>query len=372
MRRQGGKKVPPPLQRFRADDLLSTIFPETTACLENHVGDLEVPDHPLVRQTVDDCLTEAMDVRRWVELLGSIERGEVELIARDTREPSPFSYELLNANPYAFLDDAPLEERRARAVATRRAVSLEEVRDLATLDAEAIAQVRAEAAPIVRDADELHDLLLLAVAFPAEDAPEWQKWFDELVAEHRAAVVSVADGKEFWVAAESWPSAQAIWPDAQAVPPFALAAEFSAAVESTVAVVELLRGWLATSGPIESSCLASRLGLRVSAVGAALEALEGEGVCAAWTVYAPRRRRAESHPGTEQWTRPRAGTSRMVRAPAPGADSPFDARWCAAGRATGRCTDLHAFSLPLAAYRRGGPPDRSSRSHRSHRPTPRV
>ncbi len=160
LRRQGGKQVPPPLQRMRADDLLTAVFPATTACLENVVGDIEVPDHPLVRQTVYDCLHEAMDVDRWLALLADVQAGRVEFVARDTREPSPFCYELLNANPYAFLDDAPLEERRARAVATRRTLSPEDVAELASLDPAAIAQVRQEAWPTVRDADELHDALL--------------------------------------------------------------------------------------------------------------------------------------------------------------------------------------------------------------------
>ena len=159
LRNKHGQRVPPNLQRFRSDDLLAAVFPAQAGCLENHHGDTEIPDHPLIHQTVEDCLHEAMDIDRWIELLADIRSGKVELIARDTREPSPFSHEILNANPYAFLDDAPLEERRARAVTLRRGLSFESASDLGRLDPEAIAQVRAEAWPLVRDAEELHDTL---------------------------------------------------------------------------------------------------------------------------------------------------------------------------------------------------------------------
>src|SRR5690606_35655169 len=193
----------PPLQRMRAEDLLAAVFPQTVGCLENHSGGIEITDHPLVEQTVLDCLHEAMDLDRWLELLGKIERGEIELIARDTREPSPFSHKLLNANPYAFLDDAPLEERRARAVAVRRTLSIESVQDLGRLDAEAIRQVRADAWPVVRDADELHDTLLSLGALSEADGAAWQSWFVELIASRRAAkcLIPTATGhRTYWVA----------------------------------------------------------------------------------------------------------------------------------------------------------------------------
>ena len=124
MRMRSGKKVPPYLQRFQADDLLASCFPEQVGCLENHHGAVAIPDHPLVRQTMHDCLHEATDVDGWCALLERVSTGEVQLIARETREPSPFSHELLNANPYAFLDPAPLEERRTRAVSARRTLSV--------------------------------------------------------------------------------------------------------------------------------------------------------------------------------------------------------------------------------------------------------
>src|SRR5262249_46264535 len=164
-----GQRVPPHLQRMRAEDLLSSVFPAQTACQENVVGDIEVPDQPIVQQTVHDCLHEAADLDGLLDVLRDIEAGAIEAVGLDTREPSPFAHELLNANPYAFLDDAPLEERRARAVMARRSLSLESLRDLSRLDPEAIAQVKAEAWPLVRDADELHDVLLSHGALPLAD-----------------------------------------------------------------------------------------------------------------------------------------------------------------------------------------------------------
>src|SRR5437588_11981957 len=176
-RSQKGQRGPPHLQRMRADDLLSAGFPAQTACQENVVGDIELPDQPLVRQTVHDCLHEAADLDGWLTVLRDIESGAIELVGLDSREPSPFAHELLNASPYAFLDDAPLEERRARAVTMRRSLSAEAFRDLGRLDPDAIARVTNEAGPLVRDPDELHDMLLSLVALPAEEGTPWQDFF---------------------------------------------------------------------------------------------------------------------------------------------------------------------------------------------------
>ena len=161
-RARGGRKVPPQLQRMLADDLMAAVFPDAAACLENIPGDREIPDHPLVNQTVRDCLEEAMDFDGLRAVLERIHRGELRLVARDTPEPSLFAHEILNARPYAFLDDAPLEERRSHAVQTRRAGDRATADDLGGLDAAAIERVRDEARPDPRDADELHDALLTA------------------------------------------------------------------------------------------------------------------------------------------------------------------------------------------------------------------
>src|SRR6185503_8422077 len=174
LRSRNGKKVPPALQRFRSEDLLTAVFPKLTGCQENVVGDIELPDHPLVRQTMDDCLYEAHDIDALKEVFNCVARGEIEFIARDTREPSPFSYELLNANPYAFLDGGEIAERRTRAVATRRSLSVESLQDLGRLDPEAIRQVVLEAQPLIRNADELHDAMLSRILLPVQEAVVWQ------------------------------------------------------------------------------------------------------------------------------------------------------------------------------------------------------
>ena len=166
LRFMGGKKVPPQIQRMRSDDLLAAVFPEAAACQENISGDIAIPDHPLARETMKDALTEAMDVEGLKTVLADIASGKIRCIAVDTPVPSQFSHEILNANPYAYLDDAPLEERRARAVEMRRMLPEAVLSEIGRLDPAAIAEVREEAWPDVRDADELHDVLQELVAVP--------------------------------------------------------------------------------------------------------------------------------------------------------------------------------------------------------------
>jgi ATP-dependent Lhr-like helicase len=306
LRHQHGKKVPPHLQRFRADDLLAATFPETVGCLENHHGDIKIPDHPLVRQTMHDCLHEAMDLDRWLSLLEDVQAGRVRLIPRDTREPSPFSYELLNANPYAFLDGAALEERRTRAVATRRTLSADDVRDLAKLDPEAIAEVTSEAWPLVRSADELHDALMSLVLLHESEGEPWRDWFNELIRTGRAAHVTLECGDssplsfeadspatenptnakaatsrrtpKYWIAAERWPVVAAAYPDAIADPPVTLPVELATEWPRADAWVELVRGRIQCSGPVMADNLADLLSLEPSHVTSALEALEAQGI----------------------------------------------------------------------------------------------
>ncbi len=278
LRQQNGKRVPPHMLRFRCDDLMAAVFPETVGCLENHSGDIVVPDHPLVRQTMHDCLHEAMDIDGLVALLGRVGDGTIRFVGRDTREPSPFSYELLNANPYAFLDGAPLEERRVRAVATRRVLSTDELRDLARLDPEAVAQVRAEAWPLVRNADELHDALLNLVTIDGLEAGSWSHWLAELVAAGRAARIALSSGRELWFAAEKWPIVHAAYPAAAPEPPIALPEHLQQEVSASEAWTALARGRVEHSGPTTAAALADFLELDVGAVGAALEALEGQGL----------------------------------------------------------------------------------------------
>jgi ATP-dependent Lhr-like helicase len=238
---------------MRTDDLLGLVFPQANACLENVVGDIELPDHPLVFETMRDCLVEFLDAEGLVALIARIERGEVELIARDTVEPSPLSHEILNANPYAYLDDAPLEERRTRAVTLPRRLRAEIEPELGgagrVIDDAAIAAAERAAEPDVRSSDELHDHMLSLWALAPEE--RWQPWFDQLVARGRAAVVN-----GLWVAAERAEAVRA---------------------GDDAAVLEMVGAYLAYSGPRAAAELAAHFGLPVDRVDTALLALEAEG-----------------------------------------------------------------------------------------------
>lgn len=277
LRSRGGQRVPPALLRFRSDDFLTAVFPAQTACLENRPEDLEIPDHPLVRQTVDDCLHEAMDLERWLALLRGREAGEIEFVPKDTREPSPFSHELLNANPYAFLDDAPLEERRARAVATRRTLAGAALEDLGKLDADAIEQVRRDAWPSPRDPDELHDVLVQMIALPAMEGAGWVDLFERLRSAGRAVVVQLAEGGALWASAEHQPSLRAVYPDATFHPEASLPPQLTTPADPLVTIREMVRGRMDAVGPTTVAALARALHLPSSTIEAALEGLEGEG-----------------------------------------------------------------------------------------------
>ncbi len=282
LRSRHGKKVPPALQRFRSDDLLTAVFPKLTGCQENVVGDIELPDHPLVRQTMDDCLHEAHDIDALIDVLSRVERGEIAFLARDTREPSPFSYELLNSNPYAFLDGGEIAERRTRAVATRRSLSVEGLEDLGRLDPEAIRQVVLEAQPFIRNADELHDALLSRVILPTNEAHLWQSLFDELVTDGRATAIEVRDAESrplnAWAATERVPAVLGAFPDANLNPIVTVPPDLLRDWGSIEARVAMVRGLLEVCGPITGADVACRLGITISQAEVTLEALEGEGV----------------------------------------------------------------------------------------------
>ncbi len=290
-RSRNGKKVPPALQRFRSDDLLTAVFPKLTGCQENIVGDHEIPDHPLVQQSMEDCLHEALNLDGLLDVLTRVERGEITFVAKDTREPSPFAYELLNANPYAFLDGGEVQERRARTAQTRRSVSVESARDLGRLDPTAIAQVVGEARPIVRNADDLHDLLQsrIFVALPEEPFslaqppqliadPDWYPLADLLIADRRAAVVTLPTGLQGWVCAERWPALAAIFPQVSSAPPLSPPDSVRRDWTDVEAKVTLIRGTLEMAGPVTTAEIASVTGLTESEIHACLEALEGEGI----------------------------------------------------------------------------------------------
>jgi len=277
-RSRNGKKVPPALQRFRSEDLLTAVFPKLTGCQENVVGDIELPDNPLVQQTMDDCLHEAHDMEALKEVFNAVSRGEIEFIARDTREPSPFSYELLNANQYAFLDGGEAAERRARAVATRRSLSVDDVRDLGRLDAQAIAQVVADAQPLVRNADELHDTLLSRILLPVDEGAEWSEWFDELVASGRATLVTYDASRSAWAATERVPAVVAAFPEAVLSPMVEAPPGVRIDWDAIDARLAMVRGLLEICGPVTTTSAAARIGITVSQAHATLEALEGEGI----------------------------------------------------------------------------------------------
>ncbi len=198
----GGRRVAPQLQRMKSDDLLASVFPDQVACLENVVGEREVPRHPLVDQTIDDCLHDAMDSEGWLALLRRMEAGDVRLVTRDLPAPSPLAAEILSARPYAFLDDAPIEERRTQAVLERRWTDPQSADDLGALDADAIAGVREEAWPSARNADEMHEALsTLACITDAEARANegWPAWLDALARAGRATRLRVTSAEGLWV-----------------------------------------------------------------------------------------------------------------------------------------------------------------------------
>ncbi len=326
----GGRKIPPPIARMRADDLLASVFPAAVGCQDNAPGGpVPVPDHPLVKEALRDCLTEAMDLEALQALLGRIARGEVRLLARDTAEPSPLAHEILGARPWAFLDDAPLEERRARAVVLRRALPAAEAAELGALDPEAVREVAGQVWPEVRDPEELHDALLDLGVLPAREAPPWAPFLETLVADGRAARARTPAG-ETWVAAERAgmfrvlaglfgstsphpdplpasgeretgflggerlpnrdppspageegegegaqpraPIVRLLDPDLVPLP----SERIPASAEE--ACVQLVRGWIPRLGPTTAAALAARLGLPEGPVKQALCALEAEGL----------------------------------------------------------------------------------------------
>jgi ATP-dependent Lhr-like helicase len=318
LRFQGGKKVPPQIQRMRSDDLLASVFPDVAACQENIVGDIQIPDHPLVKEVMKDVLTEAMDIDGLQALLSGIQEGRIRCLAVDTPVPSQFSHEILNANPYAYLDDAPLEERRARAVDMRRMLPESVLEEVGKLDPAAIAQVREEAWPDVRDADELHDVLHTLIALPARvaagDSPaqasaaslsliglhedgeasraaldwtvegacppvsrsldEWQPYFERLREQGRAVRARHA-GVAYWVAAERAKTFSLLFAGVEFD---GAVAEIPATLPSADdALLALVTGWMSHLGPTTALQLGSMLGLPAAEIAKALLRMEASG-----------------------------------------------------------------------------------------------
>jgi ATP-dependent Lhr-like helicase len=273
---RGGKRVPPQLARMAAEDLIGSVFPDQIACAENLPGEREIPDHPLVNQAIGDCLTEAMDIEGLQDLLKGIEAGAIRVVARDLTQPSPLALEVLTARPYAFLDNAPIEERRTQAVMARRWLEPAQAADLGRLDPEAIARVRAEAWPDAASADELHDALVwLAFLTDSEVAAnaDWRGWLVELADRGRATAIEIA-GATLWIAAERLSLFRTLWPTAVTTPAIAAPAGYDKPIASDQALVEIVRGRLEGLGPVTAASLGRPLGLDVAP---ALAALEAEG-----------------------------------------------------------------------------------------------
>lgn len=278
-RYSGGRKVAPQLQRMRSEDLLASVFPDQVACLENIVGEREIPDHPLVAQTLDDCLHEAMDSEGWLALLRRMERGEVRLLARDLPAPSPLAAEVLSASPYTFLDDAPLEERRTQAVQRRRWTDPESADDLGALDAQAIAAVRAEAWPEARDADEMQEALSGLGGIRDDEAQANEGWpflLKSLAKSGRATRLELGAGA-VWVAAERLRQWRALHPQVAMTPRLDLPAALNEPCAVDEAQVELVRARLTGFGPRLQAELADDLGISSGDIGFALASLEREG-----------------------------------------------------------------------------------------------
>jgi ATP-dependent Lhr-like helicase len=278
LRFQNGKKVPPQIQRMRSDDLLASVFPDATACLENIQGERHIPDHPLVGEVMKDVLTEAMDIEGLKALLSGLANRKIRCIAVDTPVPSQFSHEILNANPYAYLDDAPLEERRARAVQMRRMLPESVLEEVGGLDQAAIAQVREEAWPDVRDADELHDVLHTLMAL-LQDGPNlqtepWTFHFERLIRESRAAR-AVSGGRTYWVAAERARTFSSLFPDARFE--LQLAEVETTTPTSDDALLTMVTGWMSHVGPVTAAQLGETLGIPPADIFGVLLRMEASG-----------------------------------------------------------------------------------------------
>jgi len=289
LRRRGGKKVPPHLVKMRAADTLSVVFPHAVACGENITGPREIPDHPLVFETIRDCLVEAMDIEGLRGMIEQLERGEIQVLAKDTVEPSPLSHELLNANPYAFLDDAPLEERRTRAVTLRRGlpqtVSSSGIDDVGALDEAAITAATEEVTPVVRDVDELHDALLALWLVPEPYglalAPAADDWFGALTQTGRACRVRWELGDRTgaaWVATERLGAVRTMLEGSpiECVPAIPTPS-WSKPIDRETALLRTIGAHLDHRGPVSARGLADELTLPTSDVLGALLALEGDG-----------------------------------------------------------------------------------------------
>ncbi len=277
---RSGKKVPPQFLRMQAEDLIAAVFPDQIACAENLAGEREVPDHPLTNQAIADCLHEAMDIEGLERLLARLEAGDIRIVSCDLTQPSPLALEALSARPYAYLDDAPLEERRTQAVMARRWQDPQSASELGRLDPEAIERVRSEAWPDPENAEELHDALLWLGSLTEEETrtmPAWSGWLAALAGEKRVALLKTGQST-LWIPAERLTQFRALWPKAKLQPEIAPPADQARTQwAEEQALVEILRGRLEGLGPVTQTALTAPLGLEPAAATSALAALEAEG-----------------------------------------------------------------------------------------------
>ncbi|MDE2195750.1 MAG: DEAD/DEAH box helicase [Gammaproteobacteria bacterium] len=363
-RNRNGQRTPPAFQRADAEDLVAVVFPDQLACAENLAGAREIPEHPLVRQTLHDCLHEVMDADGFLELLGRLHSGDLKVVARDLAAPSPLAQEILSARPYAFLDDAPAEERRTLAVQSRGVMSLEEAGSLAALDPDAIARVQAEVWPEARDADELHDALtVLGFITEAEGrrSSAWQSLLDELITAKRATRLRLNADTIFWAAAERLRELLSVYPAAVLDPVIEPVAESDG--EPLIredALRELLRSRLEASGPVIVATLAELFGLPANEIEPPLLALEAEGAVmrgrytpdATQTEWCERRLLARIH----RYTLKRLRSEIEPVAPADYLRFLFDWHGLGAERAEGQAAlaatleQLEGFSAPAVAW----------------------
>ena len=300
-RNNGGQKVPAQFQRIDAEDLMAAVFPDQLACQDNLIGEREIPRHPLVEQTLNDCLNELMDITGLEEVLRAYEDGRIRFHCRDLGGPSPLAQEILNARPYAFLDDAPAEERRTNAVIARRFLDPADAADLARLSPAAIDRVRSEAWPAFTNPDELHDALMLTGvmtereingANPAQS--DGRTWLTGLTEDGRATVLHT-EKQTLWTCAERLPQVEAVYTntttDATPAPPTVIpaqagiqsdnmppeAAPYSANLTRESALIELIRARLECSGPVTEAGFAELFESSATEISVALLALQNEG-----------------------------------------------------------------------------------------------
>jgi ATP-dependent Lhr-like helicase len=294
LRMSKGKRIAPQIQRTRSDDLMASVFPQAAACFETIVGDIQIPDHPLVNEVMQDTLQEAMDLEGLIELLRGIKDGTIRCLAIDTPTPSVFAHELLNANPYAYLDEAGLEARRARATSLGRTLPEEPGK----IDTAAIAAIRKEIWPDLRDENELHDLLHSLIALPLhiidrEEARHWPTFYERLVQKGRAKTLNL-NGTECWVATERLPHISTLWPTRTEVVILTLSSSkgqnprispepsqpsnVTTTVTKESTTQKLAQGWLQILGPTTANAIAQTLNLEPAPIHQAFLAMEMQGL----------------------------------------------------------------------------------------------